>query len=70
MAKAEAASYIVKESFVGDLGKGAMQFRQGDLIAADHPAVKKWPHLFRRDDSPIIEQATAAPGERRGGKVL
>jgi len=46
--------------------------RLGDLFESDHPAVKQFPHLF----GPVtlrfpvkrkggVEQATAAPGEKR-----
>jgi hypothetical protein len=50
-------------------------FYAGDLVDADHPAVKKYPDSFgplvvqhpaQRGAGPVIEQATAAPGEKRG----
>lgn len=50
-------------------------FRQGELIDADHPAVRKYPEAFgpvtihhpvKREPEPVIEQATSAPGEKRG----
>jgi len=50
-------------------------FYAGDLIDADHPAVKKYPasfgplviqHPAKRAAEPVIESATAAPGEKRG----
>ncbi len=61
---------VVLESFVGSVdGKEDRVFRQGENIHANDPAVKKWPHLFGEarfvHDKPV-EQATAAPGERRG----
>jgi hypothetical protein len=41
-------------------------------VAADHPAVKEWPALFEVEQRTIrvypttkVEQATAAPGEKR-----
>jgi hypothetical protein len=48
-------------------------FRQGELIDADHPAVRKYPDHFgpvivqhpAKRTQPSIEQATAAPGEKR-----
>ncbi len=50
------------ESFVSPLGT----FRGGDKVSADHPAVKKYPKFFTARDTPrIVEQATAAPGEKR-----
>ena len=68
MPRAAAELVSVLESFIGHDGKEERTFRIGDLVAANDPAVKKWPHLF----GPIehinrgIEQATAAPGEKRG----
>lgn len=43
----------------------------GDIYEADHPAVKKYPERFKpltvhRTGKPPVEQATAAPGEKRG----
>jgi hypothetical protein len=59
----------VLESFVGLVSKGDERiFRQGDLIRANDPAVKKWPHLFGAPTYPHetrVEQATASPGEKR-----
>ena len=68
MATKVEAFYIVKDGFVGDYGKGSMSFPAGEPFAADHPAVKKWPELFRpeRADNLRVEQATGAPGEKRG----
>jgi hypothetical protein len=72
MAKAtdtEPRILTVLTSFGCDLGT----FRAGELIDADHPAVRKYPdhfgplviqHSIKR--APVIEQATAAPGEKRG----
>jgi hypothetical protein len=64
----------VLASFVGNVGGEDIDFRQGELIEADHPAVKKWPESFGavRLNHPVkrsasVEQATAAPGEKRGG---
>jgi hypothetical protein len=42
----------------------------GDIYEADHPAVKKNPERFEplkvhRVSKPHVEQATAAPGEKR-----
>lgn len=44
---------------------------QGEAYAADHPIVKKYPHFFGPHElrvAPAVEQATAAPGEKRGKK--
>jgi len=65
------AAYVqVRESFVGSVGKEDIDFRAGELVPSDHPAVKKYPALFvpvaSRFESPKVEQATSAPGEKRG----
>ena len=58
---------VVLESFVGRVDNVERIFRQGELIRSNDPAVKKWPHLFGAVSLPHekIEQATAAPGEKR-----
>lgn len=64
-----AAPLVALQSFVGRIGDADVIFKAGDSVAANSPAVKKWPHLFgptTRDSEPKIEQATAAPGEKRG----
>jgi hypothetical protein len=76
MAKASepAAILVVLDSFDGEVGGETLFFRKGMLFEADHPAVKKWPTAFRPFVFPYpvrrvesrIEQATAAPGEKRG----
>lgn len=72
MAKAEHPALLAaRESFVTELAGELFDLREGDLIEADHPIVKKYPRLF---EAPIlrfpvknrVEQATAAPGEKRG----
>jgi hypothetical protein len=43
--------------------------RQGELIRSNHPVVKAVPAWFEDAESfdrPEVEQATAAPGEKRG----
>lgn len=55
-------------------GEDGETFKKGDPIEADHWAVKKWPHFFRplvlrhpvKRPAGRVEQATAAPGEKRG----
>lgn len=59
---------VVLDSFTGNVGGEDRVFRQGEPIRASDPAVKKWPHLFGQQrvyNEPRIEQATAAPGEKR-----
>ena len=65
-------------SFVGDLPDGsALYVQEGRTrIWSTHPAAKKWPNAFREVEAtdtynephpePPVEQATAAPGEKRG----
>ena len=65
-----ADTLVVLDSFIGrvDGEKEDRVFREGDLIHANDPAIKKWPHLFgqaRFAGEPRVEQATRAPGERR-----
>lgn len=50
----------------GEISTPVMVF-EGQVYPANHPYVKKWPHHFGdRDSAPIMEQATTAPGQRRG----
>jgi hypothetical protein len=66
------ALYVVLDSFVIQLDGAAVTFRKGDTVEAGHPVLKVRPDAFRsfvathRAASPRIEQATAAPGEKRG----
>jgi len=59
------------ESFAGAIGKDQYYIVKGETFEADHPAVRKWPQFFgpvllRYPMQPEIEQATAAPGQKRG----
>jgi hypothetical protein len=60
------------EAFIGEVGGETLRVVKGDLFEADHPAVRKWPHLFEAIliRYPVtrtrVEQATAGPGEKRG----
>ena len=70
MAKRAAVTYsylLARRSFVCEVDGKRLSFHTGDPIEAEHPAVAKYPDLF---GPPIfhyrIEQATAAPGEKRG----
>jgi len=72
-AAAEPQVMVALTSFVGAVGKVDIDVREGHLYAADDPIVKKFPALFgpvvvRRSvpETAPIEQATAAPGEKRG----
>jgi hypothetical protein len=62
-----------RTSFTATIDGVQVAFHKGDLVDADHPAVKKWPQSFgplkvqhRSPKGGRIEQATAAPGEKRG----
>lgn len=67
-----AAIVVAKESFIGEIKGVTFDIKAGDLFEDDHPAVAKWSSLF----GPValrfpverkgkVEQATAAPGEKR-----
>jgi hypothetical protein len=59
---------VAAQSFVGELDGQDFVARQGiTRVRADSAAARKWPKMFRTMDStyPDVEQATAAPGERR-----
>jgi len=71
MVKATAPTIVrATEAFIGEVGGETLRVVKGDLFEADHPAVRKWPHLFEailiRYPVTRIEQATAGPGEKRG----
>lgn len=63
---------VVKESFVGELGGQPVTYRKGEAVHPDDPAIQKWPEHFEPLTfvHPVkrgrVEQATAAPGEKRG----
>jgi hypothetical protein len=66
----KAAFYTVKESLVGTIDGEELEYHKGEVVNADDPAVRKWPMHFEplvvRGYRRSIEQATAAPGEKRG----
>lgn len=65
------AYYTVTEGLVGTLDGHEVEYRKGEVVDGDDPAVKKWPSHFGplvvREHRGRVEQATAGPGERRGG---
>lgn len=71
MSKPSGAGVLLAlESFVTAVNGERLTFSKGDPIEADHPAVKANPHLFgplvfRHPVGSRVEQATAAPGEKR-----
>jgi hypothetical protein len=60
---AEQTHYTVTHSFA----TGSGDYQEGEVVLASDPALKKWPMFF----APLVvrgahvEQATAAPGEKR-----
>lgn len=57
---------VVTESFAGDLDDGSpIVLNQGQIRNADDPVVKKFKMYFKPLSSLPVEQATAAPGEKR-----
>ncbi len=71
-AAAEPQIMVALASFVGAVGNVEVVVRQGDLFATEDAIVRKFPQMFGRVEvrrsvsEPVIEQATAAPGEKRG----
>jgi hypothetical protein len=69
MAATSDDALVVLESFIGRVGDEDRLFRAGEPIRRSDPAVKKWPDRFGPvlyAHEPRVEQATAAPGEKRG----
>jgi len=67
----------VTESFVGALNGHMVSFREGELIEAEHPAVRQWPEKFGpirqlhraprvAEPAPVIEEATSPAARKRG----
>lgn len=53
---------IVRTSFTS----GGSIFTKGSVVAGDSPFVRRFPEFFEDPaGSPLVEQATAAPGETR-----
>jgi hypothetical protein len=70
--KAAAAVYVAKQTGITTIDGASFQFRSGVThVTADDPAYKAHPELFSpvADKArPVVEQATKAPGEKRGEK--
>jgi hypothetical protein len=71
MAKDVASSIVMcTESFVADIDGATVYARKGELLYSDDPLVYRFPKSFGlpkvRGHKPSVEQATAAPGEKRG----
>lgn len=60
-----------REALTGALGGKIVEVRAGDLAEPNADVVKLWPNIWvpltvRFRATPAVEQATAAPGEKRG----
>jgi len=67
---ANPALFTVTESFVGTLDGREVEYHKGEVVEAGDPAIKKMPNHFepviiRGGQTRSVEQATAAPGEKR-----
>ena len=54
---------------------GGVRIQSGQMFASDHPIVRQFPAMFATpphvgapSSAPVVEQATAAPGESRSTK--
>ena len=71
--KLQAATYVATDSFwgrMGDKGGKDVKVTKGQVVDANDPLVKAFPAMFapqeyERFAPPVVEQATAAPGEKR-----
>ena len=64
------AYYTVSTSFFGAFEGDGIEYHKGEVVDADDPALKHWPEYFeplvvREHLRSRVEQATAAPGEKR-----
>jgi hypothetical protein len=63
--------YTVSESFIGNLDGAEVEYHKGEVVDSDDPGLRKWSEHFEplvvRAHAGVVEQATAAPGEKRGG---
>lgn len=48
---------------------GRRKVERGQLVNDADPIVKGREHLFESTEVPLVEQATAAPGERRAVRI-
>jgi len=64
------AFYMALVALNGSLDGEDVEIAKGTVVDAQDPALKKWPDSFgplvTRRNQPEVEQATAAPGEKRG----
>ena len=65
------STVVALASFVAGVDGKDVVVLEGEAHARSEAVVKKYPQLFTRSAEPVaarIEQATAAPGEKRGAK--
>lgn len=75
MAKPKSGYYKANQGFATILDGENTFVQKGELVSAGHPLLKGREDLFdhvtnfgRFDSSAEVEQATAAPGEKRGSR--
>ncbi len=71
MASKAAAEPQLVRALTSFVGVDGLVITSGSIFTSDHPDVRAHPALFgpvvaSRVAEPVIEQATAAPGEKRG----
>jgi hypothetical protein len=62
--------YVARESFWCDLDGVPTLIQKGERIRSGHELLRRQSRYFEPADTHVtydVEQATAAPGERRGG---
>jgi hypothetical protein len=70
--KTKSGYYAANQGFATTFEGEPLFVKEGELVHKDHPLLKGREELFEpaeqltRFDRPEIEQATAAPGEKRG----
>jgi CheY-like chemotaxis protein len=66
---ARASMLAATETFSADVDGETVVVHQGERVRSSHPVVKGREHLFEPAESRVdVDQATAAPGEKRGGR--
>lgn len=64
--------YVATDTLVIDDKGSPVTIHKGDRIREGHPYLRGREGLFSEEDTSVrfdVEQATAAPGEERGGKA-
>lgn len=71
MARPASTIYIARQAFVCAIGDEVYHVKEGERVRSGHPLLDAQPGYFDPVDDKIhfdvpVEQATSAPGERRG----